>query len=99
MQTVLMEGGEEDGGGGGGRQAERQQRHQHAGGGGVVRRFRAGHALDRALAELLLPLGKPLFQHVGKEGGYFRAAGGQGTEGKAEEIGRASCRERVCQYV
>src|SRR3546814_1809084 len=69
---------------GGGRQAERQQRHQHAGGGGVVRRFRPGHALDRALAELLLPLGKPLFQPVGKEGGYFRAAGGRSEEHTSE---------------
>ena len=36
-----------------GRDAQRQQRHQHAGERRVVGRLRTGHALDRALAELV----------------------------------------------
>src|SRR3546814_1317730 len=42
------------------RDTEREGRNHRAAGPGVVRRFRSGNALDRALAELVLVLRPPL---------------------------------------
>ena len=56
LEAVLLERREQDRRGRRGRQAERQQRHEHAGERGVVGRLGPGHALDGALAELLLVL-------------------------------------------
>ena len=84
LQAELLERGEQDRGGGRGRQPERQQRHQHARGGGVVGRLGPGHALDRALAELLGPPGEALLHHVGEKGRDLGAARRQRAEREAE---------------
>ena len=71
-----------------GRQTQRQHRHQRARRRRVVRRLRAGDALDGALAELVLVLGELLLRDVGQERRQFGSAGRQRTE--RESVGGAA---------
>src|SRR5690606_15080446 len=76
--------GEHDGGGGRGGQAKGQQRDKGAGGGGVVGCFRAGDALDGAVAEFVLVFGQAFFDRIGEECADFGAAGGHSADGEAD---------------
>src|SRR3546814_8405448 len=55
-----------------------------------------GGAADRSLP--LLPRPDDLW-HAGRRGRHDRRTGGGGPQRPSRQIGSASCRERVCQYV
>ena len=63
---------------------EREQRHERARERRVVGRLGAGHALDRALAELLRVLGQALLGRVGQERRHLGAARRQRAEREAD---------------
>ena len=87
LDVVHLKDADHHGGQGAARQAERQERYHGGAGRGVVGGLRGDHALQFALAEVLLVLGPAHRLVVAEEGGEGRADAGQDAGEEAEDDG------------